>query len=229
MLDQLSQFGLTETQAKVYYHLLKLGTSPATKITKEVGVHRVEVYRALRELAEKGIVTEHKGKRPSLFTSVPPDDAISILLQHQTETFTHLRDLAPKLIAWLNSQTKVAKVRPSVLLIDDDETIRRMLAGTLVREGFKVDTAADGRGALEKSRLNHYDIALLDIRLPDLDGTTLIRKLRKGNPGMKEIVITGYPSVENAARAMDEGADAYLTKPVKMADLLTKIAQKLRE
>jgi len=228
MLDQLPKYGLTEVQAKVYYHLLKLGATSAIKVSKEVGVHRAEVYRVLRELAEKGLVTERKGKRPALFTPTPPKDALNILLQQHAKTLQRLRDRTPKLIAWLNSQAKVEKVKTSVLIVDDDESIRRTLTRTLAKEGFKVDTAPDSKQALQKSRLVHYDVALLDIRLPDTDGTTLLRMLRQENPEIKEIIITGYPSIENAIKAIDEGVDAYIIKPFKPADLLTKIREKLK-
>jgi CheY-like chemotaxis protein/predicted transcriptional regulator len=197
MLDQLSEYGLTEIQVRVYYHLLRLGRTSATNVTREVGVHRAEVYRVLRELAEKGLVTEHKGKRPALFTPAPSEEALNIFLQHQAKTLQRLRDRTPKLIAWLNSHAKVEKIRPSILLVDDDETVRKTLTRTLATEGFKVDTAPDSKQALEKSRLVHYDAALLDIRLPDADGTTLLRTLREENPEIKEIIITGYPSLEN--------------------------------
>jgi CheY-like chemotaxis protein len=228
MLDELPKYGLTEVQAKAYYHLLRLGATSAIKVSKEVGVHRAEVYRVLRELGEKGIVTEHKGKRPTLFTPTPPKVALNILLQQQAKKLERLRERTPKLIAWLNSQANVNKVKPSVLLIDDDETITKALTRTLAGEGFKVDTAPDGKRGLEKSRLVHYDVALVDIRLPDMDGTTLLRMLREENPEIKEIIITGYPSLENAIKAIDEGADAYVIKPFKPTDLLAKIREKLK-
>jgi CheY-like chemotaxis protein/predicted transcriptional regulator len=227
MLDQLPNYGLTEVQANVYYQLLKLGRTSAANVTREVGVHRAEVYRVLRELAEKGIVTEHKGKRPILFTPAPPEEALNILLRQQAKTLQHLRNRTPKLIAWLNSHAKPEKITQSILLIDD-ETIRKALTRTLTREGFKVDSAPDGKQTLEKARLAHYDVALVDIRLPDTDGIALLRTLRNENPEIKEIIITGYPSLENAIMAVDEGADAYITKPFKPAELVAKIREKLR-
>jgi CheY-like chemotaxis protein/predicted transcriptional regulator len=227
MLDQLSEYGLTEVQAKVYYHLLTLGETSSAKVAKQLDVHRSEVYRVLRELAEKGLVTEHKGKRPTLFTPTPPEEALDILLQQQAKTLQRLREGIPKLVAWLNSQAKTKKTRPSVLLIDDDETIRKTLTRTLTKEGFNVDTAPDGKQALVKSQLRRYDLALVDIRLPDMEGTKLLKMLREKTPEIKEIIITGYPSIENAVQAVNDGADAYLIKPLKPADLLAKIREKL--
>jgi len=229
MLDQLPEYGLTEVQAKVYYHLLRLGATSAIKVSKEVGVHRAEVYRVLRELAEKGIVTEKKGKRPVLFTPTPPEVALDILLQQQAKTLQRLREGKPILVAWLNSHANVKKTRPSILLIDDDETIRKALTRTLTIEGFSVDTAPDSKQALEKSQLRHYDLALVDIRLPDMEGTKLLKMLKEKTPEIKEIIITGYPSIENAVQAVNDGADAYLIKPLKPADLLAKIRQKMEK
>lgn len=227
MLEQLPEYGLTEVQAKVYYHLLTLGQTSSTKVAKELGVHRSEVYRVLRELAEKGLVTEHKDKRPTLFTPTPPEEALAILLQQHAKTLQRLKEETPRLVAWLNSHAKTKKTRPSVLLIDDDETIRKGLSRTLTKEGFNVDTVPDGKQALEKSQHKHYDLALLDIRLPDMEGTKLLKMLREKTAEIKEIIITGYPSLENAIKAIDEGADAYIIKPFKPADLLAKIREKL--
>jgi CheY-like chemotaxis protein/predicted transcriptional regulator len=228
MLDQLTDYGLTEVQAKVYYHLLRLGRTSATKVTREIGVHRAEVYRVLRELAEKGLVTEHKGKRPTVFIPTPPEEALDILLQQQAKTLQRLRKGKPKLVGWLNSHAELKKTRPSVLLIDDDETIRKSLSRTLTKEGFSVDTAPDGKQALEKSQLRHYDLALVDIRLPDMEGTKLLKMLKEKTPEIKEIIITGYPSIENAVQAVNDGADAYLIKPINPPDLLAKIREKLK-
>jgi CheY-like chemotaxis protein/predicted transcriptional regulator len=228
MLDQLPEYGLTEVQAKVYYHLLTLGRTSSTKVAKQLDVHRSEVYRVLRELAEKGIVTEEKGKRPILYTPTPPQEALNILLQQQAKTLQRLRERKPKLVGWLNSHAKTKKATPSVLVIDDDKTIRKTLTRMLAREGFSVDTAPNGKQALEKSQLKHYDLALVDIRLPDMEGTKLLKMLREKNPEIKEIIITGYPSIENAVQAVNDGADAYLIKPLNPPDLLAKIREKLK-
>jgi CheY-like chemotaxis protein/predicted transcriptional regulator len=225
MLEELPEYGLTEIQAKVYYHLLRLGKTSSTEISKKLGVHRSEVYRVLRELAEKGIVTEHKNTRPILFTPTRPQVALDILVQEQEKKLKNRRDNLPRLVSWLNSQTNARKMRPSILLVDDDETIRKALSNALQEEGFSVNTAQDGAQALERSRLRFYDLALVDIRLSDMDGIKLLRMLREGNPEIKEIVITGYPSLENAVQAINEGADAYLMKPLNPSDLLAKIRE----
>jgi CheY-like chemotaxis protein len=229
MLNQLPEYGLTEIQAKVYYHLLRLGKTSSTEVSKNVGVHRSEVYRVLRELAEKGIVTEHKNIRPILFTPARPQVALALLLQEQEMKLKNRRDNLPRLVGWLNSHANVRKMRASILLVDDDEIIRKGVSNALHEEGFSVDTASNGKQALEKSQLRHYDLALVDIRLPDMEGTKLLKMLKEKTPEIKEIIITGYPSIENAVQAVNDGADAYLIKPIKPADLLAKIRQKMEE
>jgi CheY-like chemotaxis protein/predicted transcriptional regulator len=228
LLDQLPEYGLTEVQAKVYYHLVSLGETSSTKVAKKLNVHRSEVYRVLRELAEKGLVTEKKGKRPILYTPTPPEEALNILLQRQAKTSQRLREGKSRLVAWLNSHAYKERINPHIIIIDDDETIRKTLSRTLREEGFNVDTAPDGKKALEKSQLKHYDLALVDIRLPDMDGTHILKMLREQNPEIKEIIVTGYPSIENAVKAIDDGANAYLIKPLNPPALITKIREKLK-
>jgi CheY-like chemotaxis protein/predicted transcriptional regulator len=228
MLDELSKYGLTEIQTKVYYHLLKLGRTPSTDIAKALGVHRSEVYRILRELSQMGIATEHSG-RPILFTPAPPEKALDILFQERLKNVESLKGSMPKLIEWLDSQAKARKARPSVLLIDDDESITKALSPILEANGFDVDVAGDASQALEKSRVRLYNLALVDIRLPDMQGTKLLKALKDENPEIKGIIITGYPSTEYAVEALDVGADAFLTKPFSPPELLAKMKEKLEE
>jgi DNA-binding response OmpR family regulator len=81
---------------------------------------------------------------------------------------------------------------------------------------------------MEKTEGHHYDLALVDIRLPDMDGTDLLAKLKKQLAHTVKIMITGFPSLETGVKALDEGADAYLVKPVKPQELLVLIEEKLK-
>jgi len=227
-LAELSSYGLTEAQAKTYYSLLTLGRTSATEVAKELGVHRAEVYRVLRELKDKRLVTELKG-RPSLYSPAPPEEALNILLIEQEKKIERLRENQQKLVEWLNSQIEAKKAKPSVLVIDDDKTIRRTITEILQAEGFNIQVAKDGGEALEKSQREHYDVALVDIRLPDIDGIKLLKMLKRDNPEIKEIVVTGYPSLQNAVEAVNEGADGYIIKPFKPSALLAIIREKLAE
>jgi len=117
----------------------------------------------------------------------------------------------------------------SILIVDDDETILAVLKEILELEGYAVETAATGKEAIEKSENNLFNLSLLDIKLPDMEGTELLAKLHEGNPRMIEIIITGFPSFDNAVKSLNLGADAYIMKPVNSKELLELVGGKIRE
>lgn len=118
--------------------------------------------------------------------------------------------------------------RAKILVIDDDESTRRSLWTVLEEEGYEVDVAASGHEAVAKSRMNLYNLALVDLRLPDIDGTRLLTEMRETVPGMVKIIITGYPSLENAIEAVNRGVDSYMVKPYRIDDLLLRIEESLK-
>jgi DNA-binding NtrC family response regulator len=119
--------------------------------------------------------------------------------------------------------------KPKILIVEDDENIRKTMSNILQQQGYKTDTAKSGKEAEQKTKANFYNLALLDIKLPDMEGTQLLTKLHKTAPKMVKIMVTGYPSLENAVEALNQGADAYVTKPVKPAKLLALIEEKLEK
>ena len=118
--------------------------------------------------------------------------------------------------------------KKSILVIDDDKSILRTFTRILQKTGCDIDVAETGREAMEKAEKRHYDLALVDVRLPDMDGTDLLAKMKDTMRDTVKIVITGFPSMEVGVRALDEGADAYLVKPVRPEDLLMLIEEKLK-
>jgi len=118
---------------------------------------------------------------------------------------------------------------PKILIVEDDENIRKTMSNILQQKGYKTDTAKSGKEAEQKAKTNFYNLALLDIKLPDMEGTQLLAKLHENTPKMVKIMVTGYPSLENAMEALNQGADAYVTKPVKPAKLLALIKEKLEK
>jgi len=114
-----------------------------------------------------------------------------------------------------------------ILLIDDDKNIRQTLAIVLEEEGYIVDMAECGKEAIEKSFANFYNLAIVDWRLPDVEGTVLITQLKETTPKMVKIMLTGYPSMSNAIEAVNQHADAFLIKPVDVEELLKKIRELL--
>ena len=120
------------------------------------------------------------------------------------------------------------KSKKSILVIDDDKSILRTFARILQKAGYKVDLAETGKEAIEKAEKTRYDLSLVDVRLPDMDGTDLLVKLKHSMRDTVKIVITGFPSLEVGVKALDAGADAYLVKPVKPEELLMLIDEKLK-
>ena len=116
----------------------------------------------------------------------------------------------------------------TILVVDDDKSILRTFTRILQKQDYKVDTAETGKEAIEKAENKHYDLALVDIRLPDTDGTELLARLKRQLQNTIKIMITGFPSIETGVKALDVGADAYLVKPVKPEDLLMLIKEKLK-
>ena len=121
----------------------------------------------------------------------------------------------------------MVKTKKNILVIDDDKSILRTLTRILQKAGYEVDTAETGKEATEKMEKRHYGLALVDVRLPDIDGTDLLVSMKDNLRDTVKIVITGFPSMEMGVKALDGGADAYLVKPVKPDDLLTLIEEKL--
>ncbi len=119
--------------------------------------------------------------------------------------------------------------KKSILIVDDDETILESLRTLLEEEGYIVDTAATGEEAIEKSEEQFYNLALLDIKLPDIEGTQLLTSMHETTPRMVKIMLTGYPSLDNAVDSLNLGADAYLMKPATREELLKAVNEKLEE
>lgn len=119
--------------------------------------------------------------------------------------------------------------KPSILIVEDDANIRETLNTILQKEGYNTDTAKTGREAIQKSKAKFYNVSLLDIKLPDMEGTKLLTTMHENLPKMMKIIITGYPSLENSIEAINQGADAYIIKPVKPEKLLALVEEKLEE
>ena len=116
-----------------------------------------------------------------------------------------------------------------ILLVDDDKGILKSFSAILELKGYRVSTAENGQEAIEKYQANYYNLALIDIKLPDLEGTELIKQFNLINPGTKKIMVTGYATLENAIKSLNWGADGYLQKPVPPTKLLSFVADKLME
>jgi two-component system response regulator HydG len=121
------------------------------------------------------------------------------------------------------------KRKTKILMVDDDEHICRVMSLILEGEGFDVETVYTGEDAIKKSKTKAYDAAILDIRLPDIDGTKVLKVMRETTPKMVKIMLTGYPNLQNAIDSLNFGADAYLTKPPNPEEVINSLRDKLQE
>jgi two-component system, NtrC family, response regulator HydG len=111
-----------------------------------------------------------------------------------------------------------------LLLVDDDPLFRRSTAELLAGEGYEVRTASDGAAALKEIRNSRFDLLLLDLRMPGVDGMAIVEALRVWGDGIPIVMLSGYGTVDAAVRALHLGADDFLTKPVEPDLLSARIA-----
>ena len=117
----------------------------------------------------------------------------------------------------------------TVLVVDDDRAILESTQAILENAGYAVRTAETARDAIRKAKSDWFDIALLDIDLPDMQGTELLEQLQEIKPRMIKIMVTGSASLNNAIQCVNLEAKAYVVKPFDPADLLQIIEEKLKE
>ena len=113
--------------------------------------------------------------------------------------------------------------------MDDDKETRNTLTAILENESFLVQTAESGKKAVRLCEKSTFDVALIDIELPDIKGTELLHMLKEKQQKMVRIIITGHPSIENAAKSVNEKADGYIMKPFDVQELLAMIKKLIDE
>jgi DNA-binding NtrC family response regulator len=116
-----------------------------------------------------------------------------------------------------------------ILIVDDDQATLKNLGDYLSIKGYSVEITKTRKEAIEKSKSQFFNLAVLEIKLPDTQGTDLLAKLHEMAPQMMKIVLTGSPNMANAVELPNKRADACLTKPVEPEKLLKLLEQKLGE
>ncbi len=119
--------------------------------------------------------------------------------------------------------------RSRVLVVDDESSIRELLQKTLALAEYDVDVAPDGRAALERLRLGNYDLLIADLKMPGMDGLTLIREAKRLKTDLPVIIITGFSTESSAIEAVNLGVAGYLTKPFRVPQVLAAAARALGE
>jgi len=119
-------------------------------------------------------------------------------------------------------------IRPVIVVIEDDESLQRLLRITLRSHGYDVKMASTGKEGLVLAATRKPDLILLDLQLPDIEGEDIIGRMRAWWPTRPIMVLSGYDAEETKVRALDQGADDYLTKPFAVVELLARIRLALR-
>lgn len=127
------------------------------------------------------------------------------------------------------SSARAAAERPRILVVDDEASIRDLLAKTLALAEYDVDTAPDGRSALERLRLYPYDLLIADLKMPGIDGLAVIREAKRLKTDLPVIIITGYSTESAAIEAVNLGVAGYLTKPFRVPQVLAAAAKAIGE
>jgi DNA-binding NtrC family response regulator len=116
-----------------------------------------------------------------------------------------------------------------ILVVDDDDTILKLIQRFLGDQGYQVDTTLSGKRAVEKERESRYDLVILDLVLPDMNGLEVLKTLKKEDSSVSVLIMTGHGKIETAVQAMKLGADDYLQKPFKSLDVLLMAIKRIKE
>ena len=115
-----------------------------------------------------------------------------------------------------------------ILIVEDEEKIANFLRRGLLEESYAVDIASDGENALYKIFINEYDLIILDLLIPKVDGITVCRKIREVNANIPILVLTAKDAIEDKVEALDAGADDYMTKPFSFSEFLARVRALIR-
>lgn len=116
----------------------------------------------------------------------------------------------------------------SLLIVDDDDEIRELLEFDLAQSGYKVDTARNGLEGLEKAVSNYYDLVLLDVMMPKMNGFDVCKNIRKSKPELPVLLLTAKGTIDDKTQGFDCGADDYLVKPFDIQEVLLRVRALLR-
>jgi DNA-binding NtrC family response regulator len=123
----------------------------------------------------------------------------------------------------------MANKKNLILVVDDEESLRTVLSSELINEGYEVRTAADGDDAIVEMRNVDFDLVLLDIKMPRMNGFEVLKHIKENHARSKVVMLTGFADLKNAIESKKLGADDFVSKPYDLVDLLTTIERVLNE
>jgi DNA-binding NtrC family response regulator len=110
-----------------------------------------------------------------------------------------------------------------VLLVDDEQEFLETIVKRLVKRKLDVTAVTSGRAAIEQVKTVSFDVVVLDVKMPDMDGITTLKEIKRVDPSVEVIMLTGHANVEVAVEGMEQGAFDYLMKPIEIDELLYKL------
>ncbi len=116
-----------------------------------------------------------------------------------------------------------------ILVVDDEDALRTVLSSELVSEGYEVAAAGDGDEAINELQKKAFDLVLLDIKMPRMNGFEVLKFIKDKHPTTKVIMLTGFADLKNAIESKKLGAEDFVSKPYDLVDLLTTIERVLSE
>lgn len=119
--------------------------------------------------------------------------------------------------------------KSKILVVDDEDALRTVLSGELVSEGYDVRTAADGDDAISNLQKENFDLVLLDIKMPRMNGFEVLKFVKEKYPRTRVVMLTGFADLKNAIESKKLGAEDFVSKPYDLVDLLTTIERVLSE
>lgn len=119
--------------------------------------------------------------------------------------------------------------KSKILVVDDEDALRTVLSGELTSEGYDVHTAGDGDEAIQNLQRENFDLILLDIKMPKLNGFEVLKFVKEKYPKTKVVMLTGFADLKNAIESKKLGAEDFVSKPYDLVDLLTTIERVLSE
>lgn len=119
--------------------------------------------------------------------------------------------------------------KPMILVVDDEVELLELLRDIFQKKGYRVQTAVDGLNALEVFKRRRHDVAIVDIKMPGMDGIKLCKMIKEINPKTELILMTGYPTMESAIETLKPGAFDYFLKPIKVEEIIRTIERALEK
>lgn len=116
-----------------------------------------------------------------------------------------------------------------ILVVDDEDELRNLLCRMLAAEGYHISSATNGEEAIDKIQRQSFDLALLDIQMPLMNGIQVLKFIKEKSPSTRAIMLTGYAELKFAMEAREHGARDFISKPFKIDDILTTISRVLAE